>query len=314
MVVFCMLTKLLTAPFKLFSPLKQYGYRLFFAIGAGVAVLFIAFSLLLDKHVVAVMLAAIGAGLGVLIMSLSLPKLFVAADGARQKQLELDMQRALKEQSKLLSELERIKSQQLQLQQIHSVMKLTLLEVDLTLTDFKQMDLGERGKALGGKTSTQYVGVLRKKVNAMLGIDLSKVLVKQVGKTLFVGHLHAQYQGVSADSEEWLFRQLQMHEDNVLFPNKINISLDGMPLMQAGDQHREDLNARIKNGVELKAFDQAIEKMAEQWMKLVFAPMGFAVQLADLDDGILLMDFLKQTQLHLEHAEQLLEAHALANT
>ena len=309
-----MLTKLLTAPFKLFSPLKQYGYRLFFAIGAGVAVLLIGWSLLLDKQVMAVMLAALGAGLGVLIMSLTLPKLFVAADGARQKQLELDMQRALKERAKLLGELERVRSQQLQLQQVHAVMKLTLLEVAVTLTDFKQADLGAREKAMGGKTSTQYVGVLRKNVNAMLGIDLSRVQVKQAGKTLWVNGLHAQYHGVSAGTEEWLFRQLQVHEDNVLFPNRIHINLEGQALMQAGDQQREELNARIAQGVELKAFDQAIGKMAEQWLTLVFAPMGFQVQIGPMADGIALLDFLKQMQLHLAHAEQLLETHVVANT
>jgi hypothetical protein len=304
-----MLTKLLTAPFKLFSPLKQFGYRLFFAIGAGVAVLFIGWSLLLDKQVMAVLLASLGTGLGVLIMSLTLPKLFVAADSARQRQLELDMQRALKERSKLVGELERIKSQQLQLQQIKSVMKLTLLEVDVALTDFKQDDLGEHEKTLGGKTHTQYIGVLRKKVNAMLGIDLNQVQVKPLGKVLLVSDLHAQYHGVSADSEEWLFRQLQVHEDNVVFPNKIHINTESKELMQATDQHREDLNGRIRQGIALKAFDQAIEKMAEQWLKLVFAPMGFQVQLGEVVEGISLLDFLKQTQLHLEHAEQLLVEH-----
>lgn len=304
-----MLTKLLIAPFKLFSPLKKYGYRLFFAIGAGVVVLFVGWSMLLDRQVMAVLMASLGTGMGALVMSMTLPKLFVSADSARQKQLELDMQCALKERSKLLGELERIKSQQLQLQQIKSVMKLTLLEVDVTLTDFKQADLGERDKTLGGKTNTQYVGVLRKKVNAMLGIDLAKVQVKPLGKVLLVSDLHAQYHGVSADSEEWLFRQLQVHEDNVVFPNKIHVNLEGKALMHAGDQHREDLNARISQCVELRAFDQVIEKMAEQLLKLVFAPMGYQVQLAVIEDGSSLLDFLKQTQLHLEHAENLLAHH-----
>ena len=304
-----MLTKLLIAPFKLFAPLKKLGYRMLFAVGVGVAVLFVAWSLLLDKQSIAVFLAAIGAGLGALIMSLALPKLLVGADGARQKQLEFDMQKALKDKAKMAAELERVKSQQLQLQQINAVMKLTLLEVDVSLTDFKQTDLGSREKTLGGKTSTQYVGVLRKKAKAMLGLDLAKIQVQQVGKELLVEQLYAQYQGVSTDSEEWLFRQLQVHEDNLLFPNRINISLEGADLLQASDAHREDLNARIQNGLELKAFDQAIEKMGEQWLKVMFVPMGLQVRVGavNADKSMRLQDFLRQQQLEVDTAMRLLE-------
>lgn len=304
-----MLTKLLTAPFKLFAPLKKFGYRMFFATGVGIAVLFIAFSLLLDKQSVAVLLAAIGAGLGALIISLTLPKLLVSADLERQKQLASEMQKVLKNKAKLVIELERIKSQQMQFQQIQAVLKLTLLEVDLSLTDFKQEDLGEREKTLGGKTSTQYIGVIRKKAKAMLGLDLAHIRVQQIGKELLVDKLRAQYQGVSANTEEWLFRQLQIHENNLVMPNRININLDSNELMHASDAHREDLNQRINNGVELKAFDHAIEKMGEQWLKLMFAPMGLTVRVAQIneEDSVLLLDYIKSTQLHLEQAQHLLE-------
>lgn len=310
-----MLTKLLTAPFKLFAPLKKFGYRMFFSTGVGIAVLFIAFSLLLDKQSIAVFLAAIGAGLGALIISLTLPKLLVSADVERQKQLASEMQKMLKDKAKLVIELERVKSQQLQFQQIQAVMKLTLLEVDMSLTDFKQVDLGEREKTLGGKTNTQYIGVLRKKAKAMLGLDLARIQVQQIGKELLVDKLHAQYQGVSANTEEWLFRQLQIHENNLVMPNRININVDSKALMHASDEHREDLNHRINNGIELKAFDQAIAKMGEQWLKLMFAPMGLTVRVAKIndEDGILLLDYIKSTQLHLEHAQQLLEANNLEN-
>ncbi|GEM_PF-1069594 len=307
--------KLLTAPFKLFAPLKKFGYRIFFAAGVGIAVLFIAWSLLLDKHSIAVFLAAIGAGLGTLIISLTLPKWLLAADGERQKQLALELQKTMQDKAKLVIELERVKSQQLQMQQIQSVMKLTLLEVDVSLTDFKQEDLGEREKTLGGKTNTQYIGVLRKKAKVMLGLDLAHIRVQKVGKELLVDNLHAQYQGITGNSDEWLFRQLQVHENNLVMPNRINVNVDSIELMHASDNHRDDLNQRINNGIELKAFDQTIAKMGEQWLKLMFAPMGLSVRVAQVDqeDSVLLLDYIKSTQLHLDHAQQLLETNVAEN-
>ncbi|MGB4812226.1 MAG: hypothetical protein WBP13_07060 [Methylophilaceae bacterium] len=301
--------KLLAAPFRLFAPLKKFGYRLFFALGVGIAVLFIAWSLLLDKQSIAVFLAAIGAGLGALIISLTLPKWLLAADGDRQKQLALELQKTMQDKAKLVIELERVKSQQLQMQQIQTVMKLTLLEVDVSLTDFKQADLGEREKTLGGKTNTQYIGVLRKKAKVMLGLDLAQIRVQQMGKELLVDSLHAAYQGMSGNSDEWLFRQLQVHENNLVMPNRVNVNVDSNALMHASDLHRDDLNQRINNGVELKAFDQTIEKMGEQWLKLMFAPMGLTVRLASIDqeNSILLLDHIKSTQLNLDHAQKLLE-------
>ena len=310
-----MLTKLITAPFKLFAPLKRFGYRLFFAAGVGIAVLFIAWSLLLDKQSIAVFLAAIGAGLGALIISLTLPKWLLAADGERQKQLTSELQKTMLDKAKLVIELERVKSQQLQMQQIQSVIKLTLLEVEVSLTDFKQEDLGEREKTLGGKTNTQYVGVLRKKAKVMLGLDLAHIRVQHAGKELLVDNLHAQYQGITGNTDEWLFRQLQIHENNLVMPNRINVNVDSVELMHASDAHREDLNQRINNGVELKAFDQTIAKMGEQWLKLMFAPMGLSVRITHLpqEDSILLLDYIKSTQLHLDHAQQLLETNVAEN-
>ena len=307
--------KLITAPFKLFAPLKKFGYRLFFAVGVGIAVLFIAWSLLLDKQSIAVFLAAIGAGLGALIISLTLPKWLLAADGERQKQLSLELQKAMQDKAKLVIELERVKSQQLQMQQIQTVMKLTLLEVEVSLTDFKQDDLGEREKTLGGKTHTQYIGVLRKKAKVMLGLDLAHLRVQQAGRELLVDNLRAQFQGMAANTDEWLFRQLQVHENNLVMPNRINVNIDSVELMHACDMHREDLNQRINNGVELKAFDQTIEKMGEQWLKLMFAPMGLTVRITHLpqEDSIGLLDYIKSTQLHLDHAQKLLETTVAEN-
>jgi uncharacterized ubiquitin-like protein YukD len=277
--------RLLRAPLALFAPLKRVGYGLLFALGAGVAVLFIAFSLLVDVQSLAVLLAAIGAALGALIVGLAAPKLLVAAGSQREKQLAADLADALARRSQLAAEIERVKSQQLQVQQVQAVLKLTLLEVDTTLTDFKTTDLGQVERVMGGTESHRYVGVLRKRAKVMLGIDLGALRVKELPGTLVIDGLRAQYQGVREDREDWLLRQIHVEQDNVMLSNKTVVLRDDARLIDAAAAHADDLDERLRNGVELKAFDAALERLGDQWLRALLAPMGVQLRFAPLADG-----------------------------
>lgn len=307
-----MLKKILLSPLKLFAPLRRVGYGLIMALGVGVAVLFVAFGLLVNVQTLGVLLAGIGAALGTLILSLSVPKWLVGADGSREKQLRQELERLLTERSAMATELARVKSQQLQLGQVQTVLKLTLLEIDVQLTDFKKEALGTKDKTLGGQVAREYVGVLRKQSKVMLGIDLSRLRVKPDGHHLVIDGLHAQYQGVRDSQEEWLFRQVQMHEDNLLMSNKIRVDDDTSLLMISSDKHRHELQERLQNGVELKSFDTALERLGEQWLKALFAPLGYTIRLAPLalGESQLFVDYLKAHQHRLDAELARLEAPA----
>jgi hypothetical protein len=299
--------RLLSAPLRLFAPLKRIGYKLLFAVGVGVAVLFIAFSLLVDVKSLSVLLAAIGAALGALIVGLAVPKLLVAAGTQREKQLEHDLQQALAQRSQLVGEIERLKSQQLQFQHVQTVLKLTLLEVDAHITDFKEEDLGAVERTLGGSENHRYVGVLRKKVKVMLGMDLARLRVKVTeGSTLVIDGLHAEFQGVREDEDQWLMRQIHVQEDNLLLSNKTRVATDDLRLLDAASRHQNDLDARLRTGVELRSFDAALERLGEQWLRAMLAPMGLSVRLGPLpaQESVPFLDYLQQRvgQLHLEQA------------
>lgn len=306
-----MIKKLLLSPLKLFAPLRRVGYGLLMAMGVGVAVFFIGFGLLVNVQTLGVLLAGVGAALGTLILSLTVPKWLVGADGSREKQLRQELDKLLTERSAMATELARVKSQQLQLGQVQTVLKLTLLELDVQLTDFKKEALGTKDKTLGGQVAREYVGVLRKQSKVMLGIDLSRLRVKPDGNLLLVDGLHAQFQGVRDSQEEWLFRQVQMHEDNLLLSNKIRVDDDTPLLMTSSDKHRQDLDERWKNGVELKAFDAALERLGEQWLRALFAPLGYTIRVTPLalGESQLFVDYLKEHQQRLDAEQARLESH-----
>jgi hypothetical protein len=300
----------LGTPLKLFAPLRRIGYRLLFAAGVGVAVLFIAFSLLVDVRSLSVLLAAIGAALGALIVGLSLPKLLVAAGTQREKQMEQDLKVALAQRTQLAADIERLKAQQMQFQQVQSVLKLTLLEVDATLTDFKDEALGSVERRLGGAEEHHYIGVLRKKVKVMLGIDLARLRVKAEGHTLLIDGLHAEFQGVREDQENWLLRQIQVREDNLVLSNKTVVVHDDNRLLDASTRQQADLDARLREGVELQAFDAALEKLGEQWLRAMVMPMGLQVRMAPLPeaDSTPFLNYLQSRVSTLHHEQQRLEA------
>jgi hypothetical protein len=203
-------------PFKMLAPLKRVAYGALIAAGVGIAVLFVALGFLVDIKGLAVLLAALGAALGALIVSLALPKLLVASSLKHDKELAS----ALAKQSQLQLEIERLNAQQLRVQQVQGVLKLTMLEVDSVLTDYKTEALGTVEKTMGGTESHQYVGVLRKRVKAMLGFDLAKLRVQQRGNELLVDGLHAEFQGVREQHDEWLLRQVHAQQDNVVMRDK----------------------------------------------------------------------------------------------
>ncbi len=295
--------------FSLFAPLKRIGTGLLLGAGSAVAALFIAFALLIDAQTLAVFLAALGTGLGVLIISLAAPKWFIAADKERQKQLEQQLEAALKAQSVSAAELERIKSQKLQISHIQTALKVTLLEIDTVLTDFKRQSLGSRDKTLGGVENMEYIGVLRKKTKVMLGIDLRKLHIEQIDNSLRISGLQAQYQGVRQNDDEWLFNQVQIQEDNILLSNKVRVSVDHQLLLPARDEHQKELQTRLESGAEFQVYDLALRKMAEQWLRVLLVPLGYPLTFSETANpqAALLVDYLDAKLLSLDASTHRIE-------
>jgi hypothetical protein len=278
-------------PFKVFAPLKRVAYGVLIAAGVAIAVLFVGVSFLVDVKGLAVMLAAIGAALGALIISLALPKLLVASSTKHDKELA----NALRQSTQLQLEIERLNAQQLKVQQVQAVLKLTMLEVDTVLTDYKTESLGTVEKAMGGTESHQYVGVLRKRVKAMLGFDLAKLRVRLRGKELLVDGLHAEFQGVRENHDEWLMRQVHARQDNVVMRDKTVVITEDMRLLDLTAKHQKELESRLVNGLEFKAYEGALQRMGQEWLRLSLAPLDITPVFAAIgpDEGAqTLVDFL----------------------
>jgi hypothetical protein len=286
-------------PFKMFAPLKRVAYGALIAAGVGIAVLFVALGFLVDIKALAVLLAALGAALGALIVSLALPKLFMASSLKHDQALA----NALAKQAQLQLEIERLNAQQLRVQQVQGVLKLTMLEVDAVLTDYKTESLGTVEKTMGGAESHQYVGVLRKRVKAMLGFDLVKLRVQQRGKELLVDGLQAEFQGVREDHDEWLLRQVHARQDNMVMRDKTIVLNEDARLLALSAKHQKELDTRLANGAEFKPYEGALQRMGQEWLRLSLAPLGLTpvfTQLNANEPAHTLVDFLAGQHTQLE--------------
>jgi hypothetical protein len=294
-------------PFKMFAPLKRVAYGVLIAVGVGVAVLFIAFGFLVEIKGLAVLLAAIGAALGALIVSLALPKLLVASSSTHDKELA----KALAQRAQLQLEIERLNAQQLRVQQVQGVLKLTMLEVDTTLTDYKTESLGTVERTMGGAETHEYVGVLRKRVKAMLGFDLAKLRVQQRGNELLIDGLHAEFQGVRENHDEWLLRQVHARQDNVVMRDKTVVLSDDRRLLDLTAKHQKDLDVRLTNGVEFKAYEGALQRMGQEWLRLSLAPLGLTPVFTPLKPEAstqTLVDFLTRQSTQIEGQKSQLQS------
>ncbi len=308
--------RMLRSPLRLFAPLKKVGYRLLFAVGVGVAVLFIAMALFSSGQAMGVLLATLGATLGVLIISMVLPKMMIGDLSRRHADLQQAMEQTLREKAHVLAEIERVRAQQLQVNQVQTVTRLTLLEIDTSITDFRREPLGSREKALGGSETLEYVGVLRKRCQILLGLDLERLRVHVqdqgagLGRELLVDGVHPQFHGLRNDQEEWLLRQVQVQEDNLIMSNKLVVNQDAELLLPGTERHRLDLAQRLQNGVELSQYRSALERMAQQWLSLHLAPLGMTVRLSPLAaaQGVPLLDYLHAAQQQLVRQQQGLQS------
>ena len=300
----------LGAPLKLLAPLKRIGYRLLFAVGVGVAVLFIAFSLLVDVRSLSVLLAAIGAALGALIVGLSLPKLLVAAGTQREKQMEQDLKVALAQRTQLAADIERLKAQQMQFQQVQSVLKLTLAGSGRDAHRLQGRGPRQRGAPSGWYRRAPLHRRAAQEGQGDAGHRPGRLRVKAEGHTLLIDGLHAEFQGVREDQENWLLRQIQVREDNLVLSNKTVVVHDDNRLLDASTRQQADLDARLREGVELQAFDAALEKLGEQWLRAMVMPMGLQVRMAPLadSDSTPFLNYLQSRVSTLHHEQQRLEA------
>ena len=194
---------------------------------------------------------------------------------------EVSKQELETDNKNLKSELDRLRRMKVNVSAYQPMLKLGLLQLDMTLTDFMTKEVGRRDTGVfNPKTSyvDEYMGVLDVDFKANLGVDLEKLLfVDDDNGNLIISGLCAEYQGKLNEKETWRLKEVRRSKGGQLF----NLLKGDMKIGAMNDvvfnctvEQRTELQDRINNGFHFGNIMLHTEKMAEEVIRLVLAPLN----------------------------------------
>jgi hypothetical protein len=307
--------------FKLFPLAEKVGRFLTTipdALLTGVGLILMAGALVLGAIIhekdVAVAATFGGTLIGSVLLSLFLPKLIYTAK-AQEMQDILKVKKHLEEahenerkRLEAVQEIARLESMRVNVDMISSTANLSLLEIETTLTDFQRCVLGPPTPASWLKNSSRsvYLGAVQVPVKAQLGIDLRQIRVRedQIGKHLFIGPLVMTNVVDTLDGAKWLLDQVQTEVlkdgEPIQFKGEIKDSL----LKDQSRQQEQQLRARLKQGLDFKAYEAGVRHAAERILRTLLAPLNRQVvfEPTPIDDGQPLLTYLAEREKQRERA------------
>jgi hypothetical protein len=237
----------------------------------------------------AVSIAIVGTFFGTVLLSLSLSKVIrsLAAQETRRtesqsalkgrlKQSERRRDAAEAELSNAAEEIARLERMQVNVTAFQPILKLGLLEVETSITDFQRRVItGERDQGWFRNGSRKvYQGALQIPVKAHLGVDLQKVRVREEeGNQLVLSGLTMISMTDTAEGARWLLDEIRTEyvKDEQIVQFKSD-TRDPRSKDFSRDQELQ-VRARLKEGQDFKVFESGLVRTAEQLLRVLLAPL-----------------------------------------
>jgi len=207
----------------------------------------------------------------------------------------------IREQERKINELEgiirQIESTGFNLQQFEKILELGLVETQLKQTTlYKHIFDSNSGGLLGlGAYNWEYLGVMTSDVTAKFGVDLKTVRFYNSGNnTIMVYGIESKFIGTSNFNST-----VEVSEVRRVNPNG-ETQIDKSPLAISALRTQErDMDSsyreRLSKGLETVFMNETVEKLAENFVKLILAPLNKEIVFTNVDgaNSMQLNDFLK---------------------
>ncbi len=228
----------------------------------------------------------------------------------------------------LRQERDHLQGQRIDINAVHSVLKVGLAEADMSITDAKTSwldDLDSRTwveRQVGvSPTRSRYVGVLQRSFKATYGVDLMKLRVREEKDALHIAGIVPESIGFKNSRTKWLLRQIQTFplkktssmpssewafscgNDSYEIDRKkpFEGSIDLNRTHEASEKQEAELADRIDKGIgaEFQNVNAYIRDMAQRFLRVLLAPAGKAIvfedtplaEIAEKPEWVLLEDF-----------------------
>lgn len=292
--------------------LENTSYSLLCGAGGLVLALSLVASAMVERKDVAVAVAIAGTFIGTAVLSFFLPKFFLKMKKEELEQAALantmliEAQRKNQELANAQIKIAHLEGMRINLDQFRSVFNLGLLEIEMHITDFCRKSLGKTEKPwyVPGKDYEDfYVGVLKIPIKAHLGVDLTKVRLKEsIAGKIIISNIVPSHIINTGDGEVWPLDEVRseyMKGDKVV---EIESNpADPRRLIEARE-HAKQVRGRLKEGNDLKPYEPAIIKAAQHALRALLIPLNKEIEFSDDSglDGDPILTFLEKHNSRLQ--------------
>lgn len=214
-------------------------------------------------------------------------------------------------------EKERLENMKIQAEELTAILKLSLLEFNLNVYDYKDELIEKRPNKIPlienlqeKETGFHYIGLLYQNLKVRFGIDLQNVRVCEMHDTIVVSGIEPEYQGMFEHKNEWKINEIRRRVmKNGKKYSDIYIPNDERLIEQMLKQE-EELNRRISRGFDIHANEKMLITLGQEFIKLILKPLNkkidFSKDIAN-DASVPLADFICEKNKLLDAEIQKLE-------
>lgn len=186
----------------------------------------------------------------------------------------------------LSREIERLRAQRINVDQVKAILKLALIEAEETFTDYEKSTLSDtEGAFLPTKESVEYLGVMRVSYTQRLGVDLEKLRFQVMpGREIAVAGLGTtEIIGIHSLKPVPLHTELRRRRTLPILGESSEILANdpGQQLHRKATEQTARVLEAIQNSITSRAIDAAIERLALSFLQSCFAPAGYRVVQAE---------------------------------
>jgi hypothetical protein len=197
-----------------------------------------------------------------------------------------------------------LESTMFNVQGLMKIMELGLLETNLKQPTIQRKRFDENyntGIIIKGGEYYEYLEVMTHDIVAKFGVDLKSIrLSKQYSDTIVVSGIKPKFLGTTKNDPNWEVQEIRrITLDSQQNKTKIEI-MDSKQyqklIIEYMQESQKNYQQRLNQGLETTFMDESVIRLAENFIKLVLAPLNKNIIFSDTerDDGILLSEYLDQ--------------------
>jgi hypothetical protein len=196
-----------------------------------------------------------------------------------------------------------LENAQLSMQSFQKILELALLQTNLKQTLVKKEPITEMEKGWGLRAeylNDEMLAIITHDITAKFGVDLNEVKIAKIdGNTAVVSGIRSKFIGTSKNVTNTLLKEIRRnnYKRGVLVSVDTRYTSDALNLADKyAAAYETEFQTKLSEGLELGFMDEAVIQLAQNFIKVMFAPLYKNIRFdeAQLPDALPLMEYLQK--------------------